>query len=131
MGEPLITHGGHLGLEGQDIEKVNAHVGQGSGLLADGHEPEGLRIGLEPAARMGLKTDHAKGLARRARRLCGQRDDALMATVHAVEIAQRDGCALYGCCNAAPVCHQLHGDYSGLRGAMTRASPSITGLPPT
>ena len=101
--ESLVGQGGHGGVEGQEIEAVDAHRGQGAGHLAGGHQAEGGGVRLEPAARMGVETDHGQGHGEAAGRSAGLGDHRLMAAMDAVEGPDGDGRAVQPVGQVAPV----------------------------
>ncbi len=74
--ESLVGHGRHLGVEGQEVEALDAQRLQRAGHLARRHQAEGSGVGLEPAARMGVEADDGE---RRIQRSAAARAEAMTA----------------------------------------------------
>ncbi len=132
LDEVPVAEVGHLEVEVQHIEQVDAEGLERAGLLVGGHQPERRFVGLEQPARMRVEGDHrqrrADGPGRRGR----AGNHLLMPQVDAVEIAQRHGRAavvvgqMFPAPDDAGALHAV-----GRRGTITVASPSNTVLPPT
>jgi hypothetical protein len=109
LGEIAIGEIGHLGVEGQDVEQVDAEIGQGLGLLLGVHQPERLGVGLEDPARVRLETDDAQRRLGGLSGAGGRRDHPLVAAMHAVEIAERHGRAAIRRRQILPAGDDTHG----------------------
>jgi hypothetical protein len=106
-GEVLIRHPGHLRLERQNVEEVDADGFEHPGLLVQGHQPERLGLGLEEAARMRLEADHPQRRVDVTRRQSGGGDHPLMAAMDAVEVAKGHGGAAFFPRQVAPAAYQF------------------------
>ena len=129
--EVVVGELGHLQAEGQQIQAVNAHAVEGARQLVRVHQPEGRFARPEMHARMRLEADDAERNAQPLGRLGRVGDDDLVALVHAIETAQRQGRALVGLGQAAPVVNNLQTHQAPRRETMITASPSTTALPAT
>ena len=110
----------HLGVEGEPIEDVHAHVAERSRLLVLRHQTKGRGVRLEPATGMGLECDHAQRQPvrpRGPRRFC---DHLPMPQMHAIEIAKRHRRSGVGRIEVAP---SLHDPQSA---RVTAHRPSLT-----
>jgi len=109
-GEGLVGHGRHVGVEGEQVETVDAERGQGPAHLAGTHQAEGGGGGLEPAAWMRIEADHGERGLQRTGGAGGLGDDGLVAPMHAVEGADGHRGALQLRRQVAPVADDLdHG----------------------
>ena len=90
-GKSPIAHGGHVGVEGEAVEAVDAEIVQGPLHLAGRHQAEGRGLRLEPAAGMGLEADDAQRQAALFGDRAGGVDDGLMPPVDAVKGADGAG----------------------------------------
>ncbi|MNE04713.1 hypothetical protein D3C80_972540 [compost metagenome] len=84
-GEILVAHPRHLGVEGDQIQTVDAQRGQGAGHLVRRHQAKRRGLGLEQAARMRVEADDGQGRAQTLGGGAGRGDDRLMAPMHPVK----------------------------------------------
>jgi hypothetical protein len=94
LGEGLVAHCRKLRLEGQHVQALDAERLQRPRLLLQRHEAKGLGVRLEPAAGVRLEGDHAQRRRQRGGGLGGAGDHLLVASVHAIEVAERQSPAL-------------------------------------
>ena len=108
---------------------LHAMLGQQPDLCRRQGETERAGVRHEEAARMGLEGERDQRRAERRGALAGMRQQRLVAAMHAVEIAERDGAALPLRRRRPPVVEDR--DHFGVRrGTETTASPSITTVSP-
>ena len=99
LGEFRRGHAGELLVEGKAAHEVEPHVAflpqrlQHAHLDAEGGEAERRLVGPEEGARMRLERQNADRAVIGLRPLEGARDHRLVAEMHAVEVAERDGAA--------------------------------------
>ena len=98
----------HLGTERQQIKDVGAERRNRPCQLARIHHAERRRVGLKVHPRMRLETDQSQRRAEFSGVFGGVRDDALVADVNAIEIAERHGRALVGGIEILPAVDDLH-----------------------
>ena len=108
-GKGLVRHGGHGGVEGQEVEAAYPQRLQRTGHLAGRHQAEGGGVRLEPAARMRVEADDGEGGAEAIRGLAGGCDHGLMAPMDAIEGAERGGGAPLRGGQVAPVADDVDG----------------------
>ena len=132
--ELAVGHAGHLGVERQEVEDVDAQRLQRAGLLVAGSSAgTAASSGWKSARGCGSKLITPSGAPSSRGGLGGVGDHPLVAAVHAVEVAAghapRRGPPRG---RSAPAVDDLQTLIQALRrGTMTTASPSTTVLPST
>ena len=142
--EGLGAEPGEACVERKLVEHLDPELRQPPRPGVGGHQPECGRVGGEERSRVRLEGDDAERCVELGRRGVGQRQHRLVAEMHAVEVAHRDGRSAVIGSEAAVVVKSPHpapsrdrqapsvASQSNLRlGASTSASPSSTTLSPT